>query len=105
MVALLPIDFFVLAALFFAAGLMALPFVAREVVADYFYGPWALALVHAFTLGWITGSVMGVMYRYAPALTRSRIRFPRLAVAQFGLFFIGSTGMVAHFTIGVWLGT
>ncbi len=105
MVALLPINFFVLAALFFAAGVMALPLVVRGVVADYFYGPWALALVHAFTLGWITASVMGVMYRYAPALTHGQLPFPRLAVAQFGLFLIGSTGMVTHFAIGVWLGT
>jgi len=104
-VALLPINFFLLAVLFFAVGVMALPLVARGVVAEYFYGSWALALVHTFTLGWITASVMGVMYRYAPALTHGRIPFPRLAVAQFGLFFVGSTGMVSHFAIGVWLGT
>lgn len=104
MVALLPINFFLLAALFFAAGVIALPLVARGVVEDYFYGPWALALVHTFTLGWITASVIGVMYRYAPALTHGQIPFPRLAVAQFWLFVIGSTGMVSHFALGAWVG-
>ena len=103
-VALLPINFFLLAALFFAVGVVALPLVARGVVADYFYGPWALALVHTFTLGWITASLMGVMYRYAPALTHGQIPFPRLAVAQFWLFVVGSTGMVTHFALGAWMG-
>ncbi|HVB79221.1 MAG TPA: hypothetical protein VNE82_04635, partial [Candidatus Binataceae bacterium] len=86
MIALLPINFFVLATLFFALGVIALAPIARGVVAGYFYGPWPLALVHTFTLGWITASVMGVMYRYAPALTHGRIPFPRLAVVQFVLF-------------------
>lgn len=105
LVALVPINFFILAALSFAAGVAALPVVMRGVVADYFYGPWQLALVHTFTLGWITASIMGVMYRYAPALTRGALPFPRLAVAQFVLFFIGASGMVSHFAIGIWFGT
>ncbi|MGH7914224.1 MAG: hypothetical protein ACREPW_06195, partial [Candidatus Binataceae bacterium] len=105
MVGLLPINFFVLAALFFAAGVTALPFVARGIVTGYFYGPWPLALVHMFTLGWITASVMGVMYRYAPALTHGQIRFPRLAMTQFGLFVVAAAGMVSHFALGVWVGT
>ncbi len=104
-VALVPINFFILAALSFAAGIAAMPLIVRDVVADYFYGPWQLALVHTFTLGWITASIMGVMYRYAPALTRSTLPFPRLAVAQFVLFFIGASGMVSHFAIGIWFGT
>ena len=105
MIALVPINFFALAALFFAAGAAALPLVTPAIVSGYFYGPWPLALVHTFTLGWITASIMGVMYRYAPALTRGHLPFPRLAVAQFVLFVIGATGMVSHFAIGVWLGT
>jgi hypothetical protein len=105
LVALVPINFFILAVLFFAAGAVSMPLIAPLVVADYFYGPWQLALVHTFTLGWITASIMGVMYRYAPALTRTPLPFPRLAVAQFVLFLIGASGMVSHFAIGIWLGT
>lgn len=104
MVALLPINFFFLAVLSFAAGVAAMPLVARMVAAEFFYGAWQLALVHTFALGWVTASIMGVMYRYVPALTRRTLPFPRLAVAQFVLFIIGVTGMVSHFAIGIWLG-
>ncbi len=103
--ALVPVNFFILAVLFFAVGMAAAPLIVPRVVADYFYGPWQLALVHTFTLGWVSASIMGVMYRYAPALTRRALPFPRLAVAQFVLFFIGASGMVSHFAIGIWLGT
>jgi hypothetical protein len=103
-VALLPINFFILAVFSFAVGVAAMPLIVRRVVVDYFYGPWQLALVHTFALGWVTASIMGVMYRYVPALTRRALPFPRLAVAQFVLFFIGASGMVSHFAIGIWFG-
>ncbi|HZO81745.1 MAG TPA: hypothetical protein VFB33_08620 [Candidatus Binataceae bacterium] len=102
--ALVPVNFFILAVLFFAVGIAAAPLLVPRVVANYFYGPWQLAIVHTFTLGWITASIMGVMYRYAPALVRRPLPFPRLAVAQLVLFFIGASGMVSHFAIGIWLG-
>lgn len=104
MAALLPINFFIVAVVSFAVGVVAMPLVVRSVVTGYFYGPWQLALVHTFALGWVTASVMGVMYRYVPALTHRALPFPRLAVAQFALFFIGASGMVSHFAIGIWLG-
>jgi hypothetical protein len=100
----LPIHFFVVAAIFFAGGVIATPWITPDVV-QFFYRPLPLALVHTFTLGWITAAIMGVMYRYVPALTRAPLRFPRLAYAQLVLFVIGTAGMVAHFAIGEWLGT
>lgn len=103
-VALLPINFLILAVFSFAVGVAAMPLVVRSVVAEYFYGLWQLALVHTFALGWVTASIMGVMYRYVPALTRRGLPFPRLAVVQFALFLIGASGMVSHFIIGVWFG-
>ncbi len=99
----IPIAFFVVAVLFFAGGLVELCFSIRQ-IAIYFYQFVPLAVVHTFTLGWITGSIMGVMYRYVPALTRRPIRWPRMAWAQLFLFVLGSTGMVAHFAIGIWFG-
>jgi hypothetical protein len=99
----IPIAFFVVAVLFFAGGLVELCFSVRQ-IAIYFYQFVPLAVVHTFTLGWITGSIMGVMYRYVPALTRRPIRWPRMAWAQLFLFVLGSTGMVAHFAIGIWFG-
>jgi cytochrome c/quinol oxidase subunit I len=100
----LPIHFFVIAGVFFAGGVGAAPWITPDVV-EFFYQPLPLALVHTFTLGWITAAMMGVMYRYVPALTRVPLRFPRLAYVQLVLFVIGAAGMVAHFAIGEWFGT
>jgi cbb3-type cytochrome oxidase subunit 1 len=100
----LPLHFFAVATVFFGIGVSALPWIAPDVV-QFFYQPLPLALVHTFTLGWITATIMGVMYRYVPALTRTPLKFPRLAYLQLLLFVIGASGMVAHFAIGIWLGT
>jgi hypothetical protein len=99
----IPVAYFVVAVLFFAVGLIELCFSVRQ-IAIYFYQFVALAVVHTFTLGWITGAIMGVMYRYVPALTRRPIRWPRMAWVQLFLFVLGSSGMVAHFEIGIWFG-
>jgi hypothetical protein len=100
----LPIHFFTTAVIAFACGVVAMPFVVSQIV-DFFYQPPILAVVHLFTLGWITASIMGVMYRYVPALTHHRIAFPRLARWQFALFLIGTVGLVSHFVNGIWVGT
>ena len=98
-----PIHFFAVAVAFFAAGVAAMPFVITDVAA-FFYQMMPLALVHTFTLGWITAAMMGVMYRYVPALTRHPVPYPRMALAQLVLYVIGVSGMIAHFVIGIWLG-
>ncbi len=98
-----PLHFFVVAVLFFAGGAAALPFVTPA-IAEYFYQATPLALTHSMTLGWITAGVMGVMYRYVPALTRRPIPFPRAAIVQCVIYTIGVSGIVAHFAIGVWFG-
>jgi hypothetical protein len=98
-----PLNFFVAGVLFFVLGLIAAPFVIGEAI-EFFYQPMLLALVHSLTLGWITATIMGVMYRYVPSLTHTRIRFPRLAVVQFALYMIGVLGMVSHFAGGAWVG-
>ncbi|MGB8682737.1 MAG: hypothetical protein WCD12_07635 [Candidatus Binatus sp.] len=99
----MPIHFFVVAVTSFAAGVAAMPFVIGD-VAVFFYQIKPLALVHTFTLGWITAAMMGVMYRYVPALTHRPIPFPRMAFAQFVLYVFGVVGMIVHFAIGLWLG-
>jgi cbb3-type cytochrome oxidase subunit 1 len=100
----LPIYFFTAAAVFFGLGVAAAPWVVGD-LADFFYQPRSLALVHTFTLGWITAVMMGVMYRYVPALTKRPLQFPRLALWPFWLFMIGVSGMVSYFIIGRWPGT
>ncbi len=98
-----PIHCFAFSVMFFATGVPAAPFVTGTIV-EYFYQPGVLALVHIFTLGWISTTIMGVMYRYVPALTRHPVPHPRLALWQVGLFVFGTSGMVAHFQNGVWFG-
>lgn len=102
-VARLPIHFFVLAVVSLAAGLVATPWVVPQTIV-FFYQPRVLALVHTFTLGWITAAIMGVMYRYVPALTRRPLPYPRLGMPQLVLYAIGASGIVTHFALGSWSG-
>jgi hypothetical protein len=99
----IPICFFIVSVIFFLIGVCAMPF-AAPYAADFFYQAIVLAVLHTFTLGWISAAIMGVMYRYVPALTRVPIRWPRIAYAQLAIFAIGASGMVAHFALGAWFG-
>ena len=66
---------------FFALGTASAPW-ATVKLADYFYQLPVLAWVHTFTLGWITSAILGVMYRYVPAMTNRELRFPRMATCS-----------------------
>ncbi|HUY38504.1 MAG TPA: cbb3-type cytochrome c oxidase subunit I [Candidatus Binataceae bacterium] len=98
-----PLAFFAVSVIFFAIGVCAIPF-AVPYASGFFYQAIVIAVVHTFTLGWITAAIMGVMYRYVPALTRVPIRSSRLAYAQLVIFTIGVSGMIVHFAIGAWIG-
>src|SRR5262249_24718748 len=99
----IPVSFFAVGVLFFALGVSVLPFAVSR-IDQYFYQAIPLAVVHVFTLGWITPVIMGVMYRYVPALTRTALPSPRLAWMQLVLYVIGPSGMITHFTSGIWPG-
>lgn len=71
---------------------------------EYFYSPHFLALTHVMTLGFVTSLMMGVILRLAPMSLRVNPRSARLARIQFGLFFVGATGMIFHFWIAEWNG-
>lgn len=100
----LPIHFFTAAVALFGLGVAAAPWVVGDLI-EFFYQPRILAVTHTFTLGWITSAIMGVMYRFVPALTKRPLRFPRLARWQFGLFLFSATGLMAHMLIGEWAPT
>jgi hypothetical protein len=99
----LPIHFFVFSMLCFTGGAILLPWLAPSAIRA-FYQPAILSLVHVFTLGFITSAIMGVMYRYVPALMRRPISYPYLAPFQFVAYAIGVVGMVAHFALSSWTG-
>jgi hypothetical protein len=99
----LPIHFFAIAIFSFALGTATAPWATPRLM-DYFYQLSVLSWVHTFTLGWITSAILGVMYRYVPAMTNRELRYPRLATAQLILYFLGASGVVAHFLLGSWDG-
>ncbi|MBI4516199.1 MAG: hypothetical protein HY699_10345 [Deltaproteobacteria bacterium] len=83
----------------FLTGWLLVVLAAPDMVA-FFYQPRVLAITHTFTLGWISLSMIGVLYQYVPSLTKSPLAYPRLAGLQVGLFILGAAGMVAHFWMG-----
>jgi hypothetical protein len=97
----LPIYFFVIAIFSFALGTATAPWATIK-LADYFYQLPVLSWVHTFTLGWITSALLGAICRDAPA--GGRLRFPRVAKVQLVLYFLGASGVVAHFMLGSWDG-
>jgi len=99
----IPIDFLAVATVSFACGTAAGPWVVGA-LSGYFYQPSVLALTHTFALGWMTAAMMGVMYRYVPALTHGSLPYPRLLMPQLVLYVIGASGMVSHFALGSWSG-
>ncbi len=99
----LPIHFFAIAIFFFALGTATAPWAAVKLT-DYFYQLPVLAWVHTFTLGWMTSAILGAMYLYVPAMTKRDLRYPRLAIVQLVLYFLGASGVVAHFMLGSWDG-
>lgn len=103
-IARLPMHFLTSAVTFFGVGVALAPWAVGDLL-DFYYQPRLLALTHTMTLGWITSAMMGVMYRYVPALTKRPLRYPRLAHVQFWLFVFSVAGIIVHFDIGEWVAT
>ena len=99
--ALLPPCFFAMAVVSFATALAASPFLLDE-VASFFYQPSVLALTHTLTLGWVSLTIQGVLYRYVPGLTKCPMPYPRLAVAQCATFATGTAALVTAFGFHRW---
>ncbi len=89
----------VTASAFFVGAWMMACFAASE-VNEFFYQPRILAVVHSLTLGWISLTIMGVLYQFIPALTKCRVSWPGAAMGQVVLFATGALGMVVSFWFG-----
>jgi hypothetical protein len=81
-------------------GAWGLAYVAAPDVNEFFYQPRVLAIVHTLTLGWISLTMMGVLYQFVPALTKHPVSRPGGARWQVLLFAAGSFGMVVSFWFG-----
>lgn len=99
--ALLPPCFFAPAVVSFAGALAASPLLLAE-LSSFFYQPHLLALTHTLTLGWVSLTIQGVLYRYVPGLTKHPVPFPRLALVQWATFVIGAAVLVAGFWMTRW---
>ncbi|HWP65475.1 MAG TPA: hypothetical protein VNO26_06155 [Candidatus Limnocylindria bacterium] len=85
----------------FAAAMLAVPLVLEQLAA-FFYQPRVLAFTHVLTLGWVSMTIQGVLYRYVPGLTKQALPRPRLAVVQGATFALGAAGLVAGFWMHRW---
>ena len=88
-----------LATLNLNVGLALALYAARD-IETFFYQPRVLAVTHTLTLGWISLAIIGVLYRFVPALTKHQVRRPWMAKLQVATFLIGASGLVSHFWIG-----
>jgi hypothetical protein len=88
-----------LATLNLNVGLMLALYAAPD-IETFFYQPRVLAVTHTLTLGWISLAIIGVLYRFVPALTKQQVRWPWMAKLQVATFLIGASGLVSHFWLG-----
>ncbi len=92
----LPGAHFAFATLAFVSGALGLALAAPEIAAGAFFAPKVLAVVHLFTLGWITTSILGALYQFLPVAIGAPIRSQSAAWATLGLH---ATGL-ARFVCG-----
>ena len=75
----------------------AVPAIAPRSLVGFHYHPRMVAVVHLITLGWLTGSILGVVYMLFPIALRGQLVQDRRDWGAWWLFVIGVSGMVAHF--------
>jgi len=75
-------------------------FFKRDYLLEYFYFSQLLALTHLVTLGFLSSLMMGVLHRVSPTLLGVAASSFWVGRAQFGFYFVGVWGMIAHFWIG-----
>jgi hypothetical protein len=63
----------------------------------FYYHPRMLAVVHLVTLGWITGTTLGLSYVAGPLALRMTVRAGWPDGVACALFLVGSSGVVTHF--------
>ena len=77
----------------------ALPAIEPHWLMGFHYHPRMVATVHLVTLGWLTGSILGVIYMLFPIALRGHLEQDWRDTVAWWLFVFGVSGMVAHFWI------
>ncbi|HEX5137285.1 MAG TPA: hypothetical protein VFY93_09950 [Planctomycetota bacterium] len=63
----------------------------------FYYHPKMLGVVHLVTLGWITGTTLGLSYVAGPLALRTTVRSGWVDGAACALFLVGASGVATHF--------
>lgn len=91
----LPGEHFIAATLFLIVGAAALWRISPLLAAGAYPAAEVVAVVHLFTLGWITTSIMGALYQFLPVALGKAIAVEWLGHVTFVLHVVGVTLMVA----------
>jgi hypothetical protein len=83
-------EHFAAATLYLLAGAIGLVWIAPELAAGNFLSPRVAGITHLFTLGWLTTTIFGALYRLLPVALGAPIRWPRVAHASFWTFAPGA---------------
>ncbi|HSQ66895.1 MAG TPA: hypothetical protein VLM85_26935, partial [Polyangiaceae bacterium] len=96
----LPAENFAAALTFLALGAVGLVWVAPELSAGAFFAPRVAGVVHLFTLGFITTSMIGALYQFLPVAVGTPIRSQQAAHVTFGLLVSGIPTFVLALVTG-----
>lgn len=70
-----------------------------DVLAQYHYNQYVVAITHVFTLGFISTIIMGAMYQLVPVALETRLYSEKLAKWHWAFHVIGVVGMIWFFWI------
>lgn len=90
----LPGEHFIAATGFLIIGAIALWRIAPLLASGAYPAPEVVAVVHLFTLGWITTSIMGALYQFLPVALGKAIAVEWLGHVTFAFHVVGVTLMV-----------
>lgn len=96
----------VLPLLYFATGYISLSLAFATVaftprsLGGFYYHARLIGVVHLVTLGWITATILGLLYLALPMRLHAPLPVRRGDYWSFASFVIGVIGMVSHFWIG-----
>ena len=62
----------------FVCGTIGLAVEAPDLARGSFFAPEVIAVVHLFTLGWITTSIFGALCQFLPVAIGRGVRFPHV---------------------------
>lgn len=91
----LPGEHFIAALVFLLIGSFGLVRIAPALSAGAYPAPSVIGIVHLFTLGWLTTSIMGALYQFLPVALSQEIASERTAHVTFVLHVVGVAVLVS----------